>query len=259
VTTANSLWKAICAEHETRTKRFAVEMLRNLQNQRCSEADDVKQHFAKMAKLHEELAATGKIIDEVDFASIITNSLPPSYDNVISSAYSAVIAIGRELSTDQIINVAQEEYSRRQISSGNTRSTSTALFSNPQKNSSKQNNWKKKEPICTNQKCRFRHTHEFKDCQSEGGPLHGQAPPQVKNRPGGNGGKKGPEGRNPQQIMRANVARGEGDPFEHVFSVATSFSIADVTPGANRSSERIEIYDSGASCHMSPYIEVLRF
>ena len=75
------------------------------------EADDVKQHFLKILKLHEELAATRKVIDEVDFASIITNSLPPSYKNVISLAYSAIIVIGRKLSTDQIINAAQEEYS----------------------------------------------------------------------------------------------------------------------------------------------------
>jgi len=252
--TASSLWKAICTEHETKTKRFAVEMLRNLQNQRCSETDDIRQHFSKMLRLREELAATGKVIDEVDFTSIITNSLPPSYDNVISSAYSAAYAIDKELTTDHIIAVTQEEHSRRQISSGNTNSTSTALFSG-QKPQQKQKNQKKKDPICTNQKCRFRYNHEFKNCRSEGGPLHGQAPPQTKGQQGGNGGKKGAQGKNAQQIMRANVAHEEEDPFEHAFSVITSFSITDAIPSTTNPSERIEIYDSGASCHMSPYIE----
>ena len=170
--TASSLWKAICAEHETKTKRFAVEMLRNLQNQRCQETDDVRQHFTKMLKLREELAATGKVIDEIDFTSILTNSLPPSYDNVISAAYSAATAIDKDITTDKIIAVTQEEYSRRLISSGSTNPTSTALFTNPQKQSSKQNNRKKNR--CTNEKCKHHHSHEFKDCRSEGGPLHGQ-------------------------------------------------------------------------------------
>jgi len=141
-TTASSLWKAICVEHENKTKRFVVEMLRNLQNQRCSETDDVKQHLAKLLKLREELTTTGKVIDETDFTSIITNSLPPSYDNVISSAYAAAVAINIEISTDQIISIVREEHTRRQISSGNSHPTSTALFSNPQRTSSRQNNWK---------------------------------------------------------------------------------------------------------------------
>ena len=255
-TTASSLWKAICSEHETKTKRFAVEMLRNLQNQRCSEADDVKQHFATMLKLREELAATGRVIDELEFTSIITNSLPPSYGNILSSAYSAAIAIDKELTTSQIIAVAQEEYSRRQISSGNTSNhpTSTALFTNPQKNSSSKRNMKKKKDVCTNQKCRFRYNHEYKDCRSEGGPLHGQDPPKARNQPNRGGGRKTHEGRNAQHIMRANVAH-EEEVFEHAFSVATSLSVADITPGATNPSERVEIYDSGVSCHMSPYIE----
>ena len=49
--TVNSLWKAICAEHEMKTKLFAVEMLRNLQNQHCSETDDIRQHFTLGARV----------------------------------------------------------------------------------------------------------------------------------------------------------------------------------------------------------------
>ena len=44
------------------------------------------------------------------------------------------------------------------------------------------------------------------------------------------------------------------DPLDAVFASVASLTTADVTPKADRS-ERIEIYDSGATCHMSPYIE----
>ena len=70
-------------------------MLQDLQN------DDSKQYSAKLLKLREELAATGKVIDEVDFTSIITNSLPPFYDTVVSSAYSAAITVNSEITTDR--------------------------------------------------------------------------------------------------------------------------------------------------------------
>ena len=160
--TASSLWKAICAKHETKTKRFAIEMLCNLHNQHYSETDDIRQHFVKMVKHCEELVITRKVIDNTNFTPIITNSLPPSYNNVISAAYSATITINKDINTDQIITVIQEEYACCQISSGNTHPTSTALFSNPQKQSSKWNDWKK--DICTNEKCQFCSNHKFKDC-----------------------------------------------------------------------------------------------
>ena len=253
--TASSLWKTICAEHESKTQPFIIEMTRNLHNQRCSETDDVKQHLSKMLKLREELAATGKVLSESDFTTIIVNSLPPSFYIVISSAYSAANVVGKDLFTDHIVAVVLEEYSRRQITNGNSHLNSIALFSNPQRPSSKRNNWKKKKDVCTNQKCRFCSSHEFKDCRSEGGPLFGQASLRSRDQSGGSRGRRGPDGRNAQQIMRANVTREEDDPFKHAFHVTTSFSIADITPGTTNPSERVEIYDSGASCHMSPYIE----
>ena len=189
---------------------------------------------------------------------ILTNSLPPSYDNVISSAYSGATGAGLEITTEKIVAVAQEEFSRRQISAGNIHSLSTALFTNPQKQSSKKNGQKKsKKDVCTNQKCRYRHNHEFKDCRLPGGPLHepNKNLSRSGNRSGGQGGKKTTEGRDAQQVMRANVVHEEEVAFEHAFTVAVSLSVADTDLQAANPSERVEIYDSGASCHMTPYIE----
>ena len=72
-----------------------------------------------------------------------------------------------ELATGQTSAVAQEyKYTRRQISSGNTPThpTPAALFFNPQKLSSSQQNMGRRRPD----------THESKDRRSEGGPPHGQ-------------------------------------------------------------------------------------
>ena len=44
------------------------------------------------------------------------------------------------------------------------------------------------------------------------------------------------------------------DPLNAVFASVASLTTADVTPKADRS-ERIEIYDSSATCHISLYIE----
>ena len=162
-TTASGLWKAVCAEYEKKARNFAAGKYRNLQNQRCLETDDIEQHLTKLLELREELAATGTDIDEGEFISTITNTLPPSYDNVISAAYAVAIVVDKGITTDTIIAAAQMEHSHRKFSLGDTNRTSAALFSDPQKSSSKRNNWKKKQDRCTNQECRFRHTHDFKN------------------------------------------------------------------------------------------------
>ena len=220
------LWNAICAEHKRKAKWVAVKILRSLQNQRCSEADDVRQHFAKMIQLREELAANRKAIDDIDFISYITNSLPRSYDAIISSACSASIMMGREISAEQIIAFVEEYYSRRVFSEKDLEArSSVTLLANPQKNSSSRRNKKKGPDRCTNQRCRFRYNHDLRDCRSEGGPLHELTPPRSKNQNGG----KGYYGRDAQQMMRANAAH-EEDPLEYAFSVTASPSIADIAP-----------------------------
>lgn len=76
-----------------------MKMIRQIHNERCTDADDIRTHFAKMLLLREELAATGKTITEKNFTSIITNSLPPSYDVVLSAAYATATMHGQELTT----------------------------------------------------------------------------------------------------------------------------------------------------------------
>jgi hypothetical protein len=69
---------------------------------------------------------------------------------------------------------------------------------------------------------------------------------------------RGAEEKNAQQIMRANVAHENPEEvsFEHAFSVVISLDITGAGLKTTSPSERVEIYDSGTNCHMSPYIEV---
>ena len=57
--------------------------------------------------------------------------------------------------------------------------------------------------------------------------------------------------------MRVNVAEEEDDNYSFVANVTSSLNISEIgaTARGPDSSTRLEIYDSGASCHMSPYID----
>ena len=160
--TSMDLWKTIYVEHEGKTKMFRMEMICRIHNERCTDADNIRTHFTNMVRLREELAATSETLTDENFASILTNSLPESYGNVISTAYTTTTMHGSTPTIQQIIAVVETEYSRRQISNGGLPG-SVALFSSQQKSSSSKKKLKKK-PVCTNTKCQFCHTHEFKDC-----------------------------------------------------------------------------------------------
>ena len=131
----------------------------------------------------------------------------------------------------------------------------------PQGSSSTKNKRTKKPNRCTNVKCRYRQNHDFKDCRSEGGPQHATNPlpsrtPQNSQNPQNSQTSQNNSqgGRNPRQMMRANVAQEAEEPVDHAFSTIASFSVANTT-ASDDPSEQVEIYDSGATCHISPYID----
>ena len=263
---SKEIWETICKEHENKTQIFRMEMSRRIYSQRCTEAEDIRNHFAYMLRLREELAATGEILPEANFTSLLCNSLPPSYGNVITSAFSSAAINNTLPTTQQIISIVQTEQSRRQIAEGGIpgSSTSVALYTNP-KGPSASKRGKKKPNRCTNTKCKYRHTHDFKDCRSEGGPQHASNPLPVRNTQNSNQGQNRPQnqngqgGRNAGQMMRANVAQEATQPAEPTeinlaLSSSTSIGIAGIAANGDPL-ERLEVYDSGATCHMSPYID----
>ena len=88
-----------------------MDMSCRLYNERCGEADDIRAHFAKMSKLREELAATGRVFEEENFTSILTDSLPESYSNVILSVYASAKMNRKAVTTQDLIAVVEDEYS----------------------------------------------------------------------------------------------------------------------------------------------------
>jgi hypothetical protein len=110
----SKLWKAICREHEGKTKIFRLEMARRIYNERCTDADDIRAHFMKMSKLREELAATGGVFDDENFTTILTNSLPESYSNVKYTAYTNATMNHKDPTIQEIIAVVEGEYSGAQ-------------------------------------------------------------------------------------------------------------------------------------------------
>ncbi|CDO68465.1 hypothetical protein BN946_scf184919.g2 [Trametes cinnabarina] len=78
--TARVIWEALAQEFECKSRMVSVDLRRRLQEQKCSDKDDVRVHFAKMRAMREDLAAMGQSPSDDDFFAIIMGSMPSSYE-----------------------------------------------------------------------------------------------------------------------------------------------------------------------------------
>jgi len=63
---------------EQRSRIVSVELLRKLQEQKCGEKANVREHFDKMRTIREQLSSLGQAPTDESFAAIILGSLPAS-------------------------------------------------------------------------------------------------------------------------------------------------------------------------------------
>jgi len=76
---ASKIWNEICKVHEGKTELVQVDLRRRLQETRCGEGEDVRDHFSELMHMCEQLAGMGATIEERDFYAIALGSLPESY------------------------------------------------------------------------------------------------------------------------------------------------------------------------------------
>ena len=208
-----------------------METRRRLQNLKCDETGDIHSHLAKLVKLKEELANTGAQISDPDFTTIIVNSLPSSYNHISTSLYTASRILKTPMNPIDILAVIEEEYEYRKVQNGGHTNALSAR-SGKNKRGKKGNS---DRPRCSNPKC-GKLGHKVEDCWKEGGGKEGQGPRQ-KERVTEDKDKKNVQGK---------AAVEKKDNASHAFTATTKIFAACQT-------NRLEIFDSGASAHISPY------
>jgi gag-polypeptide of LTR copia-type len=80
-----SLWEELIRLMEACTKIYVIDLERWLHITHCGPKDNVHDHLQNLANMWEHLAAAGKDIADNQFASLMLNSLPPSYHSTTSS------------------------------------------------------------------------------------------------------------------------------------------------------------------------------
>nr|VWO99577.1 Uncharacterized protein [Ganoderma boninense] len=228
--TAKSLWEAVVASCENKSLMYANAIRTRIQNTRCPESGDVRAHLALLLRERQNLAAVGSRLGEAEFAAIITNSLPESYHARVQSILDISSISGQTIPIDFLIGKLNEEYDRRNINKANENALAAAAAMHGQGSSGQRS-----QVECYN--CHGR-GHIARNCRRKGGGKEGQWPAKSKDDEAANAAKADPNASN------ASTEKG----FLVLGNTVTS-ALA-TAPGTY-----VDVFDSGASVHISPYRE----
>ncbi|OBZ69824.1 Retrovirus-related Pol polyprotein from transposon TNT 1-94 [Grifola frondosa] len=238
LTAAADVWTAVQHEYEGKSEMYSSSLRTRLQNTKCNENTNVRTHLDLLLKMREELSTMGAPIADLDFSAMIFQSLPPSYGTLLTALTTASRLAKNPLTPDDVVFAVCEEYDRR---AGNAATTDTALAARAFGKS--KSSWKggnsKADIECYN--CKHK-GHVKADCWRPGGGKEGQGPRDQAPKKGGKGGGK--------TTANAAAADGEAHAFTTTFDAASLTSKLDSEDILN---SQVEVFDSGASRHISPY------
>ena len=225
-TRAKDVWDVLKELFEGRSQMIVVDLRRKLQAMKCGEDEDVRAHFDKVADIREQLAAMGTTIPDNEYGSILLGSVPASYESVTSAMSTTAKLTRTALTPDMVTSLVTDEYDCHVLKKPKE-GQEEALGANAGKGKKS-----KKDVECFNCK---KKGHMKSDCWAKGGGKEGQGPKKKAQKSATTADKQ------QQPDIEAWAA------VEEVLE-EDSQSIFMCKPRIEG-----ELYDSGASCHMSPF------
>src|SRR5882724_661639 len=253
-----------------------------MMEKRASETDNIHAHLDHMALSYEHLSSMGAAIHNEDYASMILMSLPDSYTTHLETLADAAISSGHTFTAHDIIAKAIELADKRQVRAGRDSKSNpkNSTFQTVESHAKgKKGALPKKNIECFNCHKKGHYAH---DCRGPGGAKEGQQPPRARSSKGNdnaaNTAASMPDGAwsavalGPAEVPapspiplpindETDVYLDElpelPEPPELPDSTPTlreplgAAHMADNTTPAGRTTS--ELYDSGATRHMTPY------
>ena len=172
--TALEIWDALRGDFQNKSRMVAVDLRRRLQQERCAEKGDVREHFSKLRLMREDLAAMGHAPGDDELYAIILGSLPYSFEPFISALNATSSVLGTILSPDELMNAFTDEYDRRNIGKSSKKEENVAFSAD---NGGKGRDFKRGN--CYN--C-DKPGHRKDDCWAVGGGKEDQKPNWLKEK-----------------------------------------------------------------------------
>jgi hypothetical protein len=239
-------WDILKRVYEERSKALVADIVRRFRNKRCEDDESVRTHFESLADLREQLGAMGKAVADDDYADTLLASLPSTYDSTVSSI-SASARLGSKTLTAEIFEqLIIDEYERRQVKDKRKDTKDEALTADSSKKGGKSKPRDKRTVECFN--C-HKKGHYRSECRGKGGGNEGGTSKQ------GKGAKEDATQAEEKDEPEAWAAIEEmAGPADAATSGVTAAAVGGIPVQAEQStpSRTCELYDSGATRHMTP-------
>ena len=241
-------WDGLKKLYEDCSKALVADVIRQFRNKRCGEDESIRAHFESFADLREQLASMGKEVDDQDYADTLMTSLPRSYDSAIQSITAGVKVSNGTMTAHIFEGLIIDESERRKIRDkiDGVKAKDEALTASTADSSRKTDKDKDKRNVeCFNCK---KKGHYKTDCWAKGGGKEGQGPRRGKNAKE----NAAPAAEKEDSGAWAAIdALQEPDAWGNAdAAVAGSVPVRSEQAGLDTVTE---LYDSGASKHMSPF------
>jgi transposase InsO family protein len=241
-TNVKEVWDKLKEEFEGKSRSVLVDLGRKFQTTRCGEDDDVRAHFSKLAHLREQLSALGRSVSDDEYVAVLIGSLPACYDGPIDSLTSSCDVNNVDITPTSVTRAAIREYEKRSLRKENKVQDEAFAAAEANKNKSK------KDVECFNCK---KKGHYKSECWAKGGGNEG-------------GGPKKPQDKYTSKSKdTVNAAETESSSEDESWAVIVevddaspqgeSYNVQSAQTASSASKTEPELYDSGASRHMSPF------
>ena len=232
LTTVKAVWDALVAEYENCSQTSIIDLDHQMTSLHCGEDDNVRDHINQLVLMREKLASMGETISDRKFSQVLLGSMPASYSGVRTSVSGITLMQNVQPTTSIVTTLIIDEYESRQLGK---KTQDEVLSAETQKKKGK-----KKDVECFN--C-HKKGHTKAECWAAGGGNEGGGP--KKN-------KKSGDDKDKKSGKKAEVATAE-DSQQDIEAWAAIESDEGLPAMAAQESDSREMFDSGASRHMSPF------
>jgi gag-polypeptide of LTR copia-type len=225
-------WEELKNLHKKRLPMVTIELRWHISNIRGGNDKNLHMHFEKLQEMKEKLASLESGLKELEFAYILLQSLPPSYQGIISAINALADFAQATITPTSVTRLALDEYDCLQgDKKADADEAFTTLFQ-AQRTGQRENRPNVKCHNC--KKC----GHYKSECWAKGGGKEGQGPRQG--------------GTSTNSVMTA--ARSPDIEAWAAIEELPDCAAAAVNAPRNVPTDA-ELYDSRASTHMSPFRE----
>jgi gag-polypeptide of LTR copia-type len=220
-----------------------VELRWRIGNTRCGEDEDLRAHFEKLSEMRENLESLGSPLSDLDYAYTLLRSLPPSYKSTMHALNASADFTKSLIMPSNVIRLTLDEYDSR--NENKPKEDADEAFATSQQKQKGKDKKKKHDIECHNCKKRG---HVKAECWAKGGGKEGQGPKKTGNN-------SSAAGTTSANASGATTVAAEGD-IEAWAVIEEMLEESVVAASVPRTvPQDAELYDSGATNHMSPFRE----